>query len=140
MDSLYYLWSGGWPWQAKEAFMWIDEWELEYKSVMFLAGGGRKTHVCTIYWWATLLKIVKIFLFWEKKKNAGFWKISRTWWCETRLPEFIEFGWGFLRRLLCPSRRLRQLRFTSSNSTSKWNLQQQFIQDKVTEYSSPRNT
>lgn len=48
-----------------------------------------------------------------------------------------EGGWGFLLRLLCPSRRFLQLLLTSSNSTREWNLyiqqsliRQRYIQNK----------
>lgn len=45
-----------------------------------------------------------------------------------------EGGWGFLLRLLCPSRRFLQLLLTSSNSTREWNLyiQQSLIRHRDT--------
>lgn len=41
----------------------------------------------------------------------------------------IGSNWGFLRRLLCPARRLLQLLFPSSNSSNEWNLVMWSIDD-----------
>jgi hypothetical protein len=61
---------------------------------------------------------------WKIKIISIWWIIELPWWLPNKPLGLRGSGCGFRRRLLCPSRRFLQLLFISSNSPSRWNLQE----------------
>ena len=77
---------------------------------------------------ACMFRSSKWHAFSLKTKRIGMWgEVNLPWWLPNKPAGLRGSGCGFRRRRLCPSRRFLQLRFTSSNSPSRWNLQEEAI-------------